>query len=393
MQLVRKRTTKTVNGVKRTTLSRYWYAECRDLNGRRYWKSTKQTDKAAAARAARSIDVAGSVPRLQKYSLAAALLELAKHKERKRVSAAELEILKQKGGRLIEHFGPGRDLNAIEPPDVDGYVDERRKAEVRPGKRLSDETIRMELKYLREAARHAKRAGRYEGDPSKLTPTVLAPRRPRVRWLTYEQFLALIGELRDDRDGRARNRAELADYVIAWCHTGARRAELFRLTAANLDRRGRRLFIAGRKGSINYQERWVPLSEAAFEVLDRRAKAVPAGAPLFKTTSSNRICRVLATACRRCGMDPVTPNDCRRSYATWHLTAGSPEREVQKFMGHSPHSPLVRKVYGQIVSTAGQAAVASFPAPPKVAQGVAQTKSASGGQTDGSADEPESESA
>jgi integrase len=149
------------------------------------------------------------------------------------------------------------------------------------------------------------------------------------------------------------------------------------LTGKDLDRAGRRLFISGKKGSIDYQERWVPLSDAAFEVLERRAAAARAGAPLFRAIPGSNLNRVLATACRRCGMDPVSPNDLRRSYVTWHLTAGSSEREVQKFVGHSPRSQLVRKVYGQIVATAGQAAVASFPAPPKpsseVSQGVSQT--------------------
>jgi integrase len=376
--------------------STYWYVECRDLNGRRSWVSTKQTDKTAATRAGRAIQLARSVPGLPKYALAAALVDLTKHKERKRVSAAELDIVKQKGGRLIEHFGPARDLHTIKPADVDGYVDARRKCEVRPGKPISDVTIGYEIKYLREAARVAKRAGRYHGDPDSLRTSVLAPAVPRSTWLTYEQFLALLTALGDESDGRARGRAELVDYVLVFCHTGTRRRELYSLTAKSLDKRGRRLFIVGRKGSADHRERWVPLSDAAFEVLTRRAAAVPAGAPLFRARPGSNLITLLRRACRRAGVPEVTPNDLRRSYVTWHLTAGTSERETQRFVGHSPRSPLVRRVYGQLIESAGQRAVAGFPAPEgasEVSQQVSQTEAGPDGQNDDSADEHAARSA
>ncbi len=350
--------------------SDYWYFEGRDLNGKRYCVSTKQKQRAAAARAGRAIELARAVPRLPRYTLSAALVALAAHKARKRVSEAERQIVRTKGGRLIAHFGPALDVHELGPTSIDGYVDARRRAEVRPGKKLSDGTIAMELRVLREALRVAKRAGHYSGDPDALRPTVLAPYKPRERWLTFEQFDALVRELQ-------KRSAHRVDYVLIWCHTGIRYGELHRLTGADLDRRGRRLFVRGKKGSREHRERWVPLSDAAFEVLDRRARAAGSvNALLFKPWLKPNVRLTLERACRRAGMPAVTPNDFRRSYVTWHLTAGTTERETQRYVGHSPKSTLVRRVYGQLAADAGRGAVAGFPAPPspsEVSQGVSQT--------------------
>lgn len=348
--------------------SRYWYVVGRDATGKRYAVSTKQTDKTAAARAARSIELARVVPGLPRYTLSSALVALAKYKRRKRVSAAELEIVKTKGGRLLEHFGPGLDVHKLVPKLIDGYVDARRQDEVRPGKTISDQTIGMELRCLLEALRVAKREGHYGGNPDALRPTVLATYKPRKRWLTHEQFAALVSELRKRSPHRV-------DYVLVWCHTGIRYSELHRLTAAELDRKGRRLFVPGKKGSVEHRERWVPLSDAAFEMLTRRARKAKGG-PLFELWLKPNVRLTLARACRRAGIEPVTPNDLRRTYVSWHLHAGTSEHEVQKYAGHSPRSTLVRTVYGQLAPDAGRKAVAGFPVPPKpvgVSQRVSQT--------------------
>lgn len=352
--------------------SPYWFVVGRDSNGKRYARSTKQTDKAAAARAGRAIELESAVPRLPKYAISEALVSLAQHKARRRVSDAEQEIVRTKGGHLIAHFGPGRDIGTLEPVDIDGYVDARRRAEVRPGKPISDSTIRMELRCLYEALRNAKRAGRYAGDVERLRSTVLAPYKPRERWLTHEQFLALLDQLGKLRRGSA-NRA---DYLLAWCHTGVRKSELLRVLPEHLDREGRRLFVDGRKGAREHRRRWVPLSDAAFEVFARRADLAGPGEPLFAPWPNSNIRRVLTNACAKIGIDPVTPNDLRRSYISWHLHAGTSELEAQRYAGHSPRSTLVRTVYGQLRPDAGQRAVSSFPAPPAppgVSQAVSQT--------------------
>jgi integrase len=358
--------------------SPYWFVVARDSNGKRYVRSTKQTSRDAAARAGRAIELEGAVPRLPRHPLSEALVALAQHKARRRVSAAETEIVRTKGGHLIAHFGPGRDIGTLEPTDIDGYVDARRRAEVRPGKNISDSTIRMELRCLYEALRNAKRAGRYSGDVDRLRSTALAAYKPRERWLPHGHFLALLEQLGKLRKGSA-NRA---DYVLAWCHTGVRKSELLRVLPEHLDRQGRRLFVDGRKGSREHRRRWVPLSDAAFAVLERRADATPVGQPLFAPWPNSNIRRVLANACAKIGIEPVTPNDLRRSYISWHLHAGTSELEAQRYAGHSPRSTLVRTVYGQLKPDAGQAAVASFPAPP-APPGVSQTVSQTGGRLRG----------
>jgi len=324
--------------------SRYWYVVGRDSEGRRYCKSTKQTDRAAAARAARAIELANAVPRLQPFALSQALVALTEHKRRKKVSAAELEIVATKGARLLEHFGPGRDCNALTAQDIDRYLDARRSDGA------ADSTIRKELGKLYEALKLGKRNGRCDVEIETLRTDALEHETPRSRWLTHDEFSALLAELPVHR----------ADYVLVWCHTGARYSELFRIEAQHIDHDGRRLWLEGHKGSQEHRERWAPLSDAAYDALCVRAELAPAG-PIFPPWPKPNVRVMLSRACRRAGIEPVTPNDLRRTYVTWHLTAGTTEREVQRYVGHSPRSTLVRRVYGQLAADSGRTAVATFP--------------------------------
>jgi integrase len=358
--------------LRRFARSPYWYAEGRDGDGKRWCESTKQTARDAAARVARRIELERAVPRLQPLALSEALDALYAHKQRKRVSAAELQIVSTKGARLLFHFGPGFNCNALDRARVDGYVDARRADGV------TDSTIGKELHKLFEALKLAGK--RWGGDIAEVRTTVLAPSTPRERWLDDHEYAALLAEVAPHR----------RDYVIAYCNTGARYSELYRIEARHLDHAGRRVWILGRKGDAEHRERWVSLSPAAYDVLAARAKARPHG-PLFAPWRNVKLNQMLQRACRRAGIAPVSANDLRRTFASWCCRHGMSERECQKFMGHSPASLLVRKVYAQLAPEAGRSVVDSFPRP-AVSQVVSQTGRHFGGQSGGSANAKPSDS-
>lgn len=344
--------------------SRYWYAEGRDSEGKRFCVSTKQVSRDAAARVARKIELERAVPGLRPLAIAQALAALVEHKRRRKVSAAEIEITTTKGARLLEHFGPGRDVQRLQPADVERYVDARR------GDGVSDATTRKEIGKLLEALRLAKRDGLYGGDPARLRPTILRPDVPRDRWLDDAEFLALHAELP----------AQRRDYLLVWCHTGVRYGELHRIEARHVDGEARRLWVVGTKGRREHRERWVPLSPSAYAVLSARAASTPTG-PLFSAWAKPNVRLTVARACRRCGIPPAGPNDFRRTFVSWHVRRGTSELEVQRYVGHSPASQLVRRVYAQLAPESGRAAVASFPGTPgQVSQTVSQTGSALPGQ-------------
>jgi hypothetical protein len=57
--------------------------------------------------------------------------------------------------------------------------------------------------------------------------------------------------------------------------------------------------------------------------------------------------RDLAAACRRAGIPVVTPNDLRRTYATWRRHHGVSTADIADLLGHKD-SPMVERVYGRM---------------------------------------------
>jgi len=343
--------------------SRYFYAVWRDSTGKRHERSTKQTDKRAAERTAGRLELEGTVPSVPAFQLKDALTLLYQHKVRKKVSDAEIQIVRAKGKRLLEHFGGSKDCNTFVAHDFDLYVDARRAGGegVRPA---GDATIKKELGKLFEAMRLGVRLSRYIGpDPKALMPTVLAADVPRDRWLDTHEYAALLREV--DREGRGGRPTDWlkSDYVITYVNVGVRYSELYKIEAKHFDRDGRRIYIAGTKTLLS--KRWVPLSEAAFAVIERRANLYPQGALFPRRWPKPNMHVSLRRACKRAGIEPVSTNDLRRTFVSWCCRYGVSEMEVQKFVGHSPASKLVRRVYGQLAPEAGRAAVARFPGVPE----------------------------
>jgi hypothetical protein len=56
--------------------------------------------------------------------------------------------------------------------------------------------------------------------------------------------------------------------------------------------------------------------------------------------------RDLAAACARAGIPPVTPNDLRRTYATWWRHHGVATHDIAALLGHRD-SRMVERVYGR----------------------------------------------
>jgi integrase len=347
--------------------SPYWFAVGRDSTGKRWTVSTKQTARDAAGRAARRIELERAVPQLQPCPLAKTLVALDDHKQRKRVSTSELEIVRTKAARLLEYFGPAFDCQQLTRAHEDGYVDARRAMGI------ADSTIAKELGKLHEALRLAKAHGKWAGEFDAIRTDVLAAAEPGERWLDDPEYLALMDHV------FPRHR----DYVLVHCHTGVRYGELYRIEGEHIDHDGRRLWVVGTKGESQYRQRWVPLSDEAYDVLCARAELHQVG-PLFPHRWLKPNMKLsLARACRRAGIAPVTANDLRRTFCSWCARRGVSERECQRFMGHSPASLLVRKVYAQLAPEAGRAAVAAFP---RLSQAVSQSEGQIAGLHGGSAD-------
>jgi len=161
----------------------------------------------------------------------------------------------------------------------------------------------------------------------------------RVRYLTFEEREKLLNgahETVESRDGRRwtvhhKPSAALRQYVLAALQTGARRAELLRLTWGDVDMKRRTVTFRKTK---NGRDRTVPMTETLREMLqtlprplDPAARVLPSYEPLALTRSFTRLVK-------RLGLTPLTFHDLRHDAASTLTMAGVSQRAIMEILGH-----------------------------------------------------------
>lgn len=151
--------------------------------------------------------------------------------------------------------------------------------------------------------------------------------KPRRRWLTYEEAMKLLDNLE----------AERAAHVAFMLGSGARLSESLRATPD--DRDGETLRVHGSKtresdGTIVITPLVRPFLDYAWEHAPRRKDR------LFRPWL--KIHRDLKAACARAGIPACTPNDLRRTFATWHHQAGVAPWMIGKLLRHGLHDGRAR---------------------------------------------------
>ena len=351
-------------------------------------------------------------------SLAAILVALVQWQKHNKNRPDTIDYTQKKAAWLLDFFDPAKDADSFSPADIERYAKKRRgdvvhggfapkpirnlqqklkdardelakgksmrraaravsiplhrlrlELEPRPTRLISDATIKKEVDVLIQALRLAKKNGGYHGDHKVLRFEARELPDPRERALTQPEYAKLNLAIRQDR----------RIWLRIFLRTGCRYGELHRITAADIDHEHIRVRLHAYKGRKNRKQlpRFVPLAKDAYEALSGLAEETPTG-PLFphlagcplinpKKRKPNReptcTCqsdfhRILRIACKHAGIVTVTPNDLRRTYASWMARAGVPEHILKKFMGHSGTSQMLIQVYLQLQADEGQDAVA-----------------------------------
>ncbi|MDH5673703.1 MAG: site-specific integrase [Myxococcales bacterium] len=188
---------------------------------------------------------------------------------------------------------------------------------------------------------------KYEGRASEIIPEgICGTYTPRERALSHPEYLALYSALPPLR----------RPYLRAFCGLGVRDSELYRILPEHVDSDAKVVLVPGTK--TEGAHRVLPPNAELMKLLCERADARDPGEPLFEPWTNVR--RDLAAACERAGIDRVTPNDLRRSFASWQAEQGVPELVTAALMGHSS-SKMVRKVYARIGDQAKRDALAKLP--------------------------------
>lgn len=206
-------------------------------------------------------------------------------------------------------------------------------------------SIHKELVVLRGAIASARQRGRFHGSPD-VVPRFSAGYSPRTTYLTPDQFARLadeLAQLRPNLKPRPRARAiERRNNRLLYClliaYASPRRAELEALRWENVDLARDRIRVP--KGKT------VARTIAIHPTLRPWLEQLHAGSGPVVTPWAN-VGRDLPAACARAGVPRVTPNDLRRTFASWLVQAGTPLIVVSRLLGHGS-TRMVDLVYGQL---------------------------------------------
>jgi len=252
-----------------------------------------------------------------------------------------LRMYATKGGHGLRLLGD-RDTNTLQLDDVQEYINARLAEGAEP------ETVRKELSVLRKALTLAHARNLMRADPRLCFPDFRAHSKTRDRYLTEAEFGSLLSALSPSRQL----------WVTMAVYTGTRFSELEALRwEEHIALESRWIQIPGTKTAEAWRK--VPIAEPLAEVLSRHWQ--PTG-PVVAPWCNVR--RDLAVACKAARIRPVTPNDLRRTFASWLKQAGVDSMVVAKLLGHTT-SRMVELVYAHLHDPSKIEAVGTLPAMPE----------------------------
>lgn len=240
--------------------------------------------------------------------------------ERGKMSTHTAEMYRQKAGNLVRIIGASWRLADVSESTFASYADQRRAEGV------SESTLYKEWVTFSGIMRQAWRAQRYGRDPRSLKPAHFGPEYvPRATALTWEQVRKLLEVAPGER-------ASAIAFALA---TGARRGEVFRAQAEDVDRKAWTVRIRGTKTEAS--ARVVPVPRPMRRLLEIVELPV---APWENAR------RDLARYADAAGIPHVTWNDLRRTFASLLVQAGVAPHLVAKLLGHTT-TAMVDRVYGR----------------------------------------------
>jgi integrase len=325
--------------VKRGRVWHGWFYE----DGQRVFRSTRCRDRAAAEAVVRqwerdAADPAHAAARTATVTMALQrLLALDEEEVRAgRRSPDTVDFHRTKAGHLVRIFETSEKgehvdflLERLRAADVDGYISRRRR------EGAADTTISKELVVLRKSLRLAIRAGIWRGRVEEVIPVAFSPGyEPRRRALAADELAKLLGQLTGDRAARV---AFIVATSACWRETELARREDVAAGLATVLLRGTK-----RKTRFRTVPIVSPAQRSLLEYAIEHAKGH--GDSLFQSWRNVR--RDLAEACTRAKIERCSPNDLRRTFASWQVEAGVPLFPIAQAMGHKD-TRMLERVYGR----------------------------------------------
>lgn len=252
-------------------------------------------------------------------------------------SNSTIKCYEQKAGHLVRLLGK-IELCVMKVDDVQKYCMTRLE------EGAARETVRKELVVLRSTLSLARDRGMLTRDPDALIPKFRAAYQPKRRWLSDAETVELLRNLPEERKS----------WVLLAVFTGGRLSELESLKWGDLNFAKGQIHIRGTKTARS--DRFIPMDPELAELL--RPLRGEADQPVAGKWSNVR--RDLRKACEKAKIEPVSPNDLRRTFASWLKQAGRDSLAVGKLLGHTS-SRMVELVYAHLDQKALQQAMEALP--------------------------------
>jgi integrase len=240
----------------------------------------------------------------------------------------------------LTDFFEGNSVADVMPQTCGRYVEERCRSNSETDKRgRSVGTVRRELGVLRAAINYAFRNGRITRPVAVDLPD--RP-EPRDRWLTRSEAARLVKAARTPQA-----RFYLPLFTLIAIYTGRRKEAILSLRwpQVDLERRTINFELAGRKRT-NKRRGIVPIPPRLLPHLERaKRRGTEMGYVLHVNGARlGDIKKGFATACKRAGLQGVTPHTLRHTCATWLMQKGTDPWQAAGFLSMSMDT--LQRVYG-----------------------------------------------
>jgi integrase len=233
-------------------------------------------------------------------------------------------------------FWEGRTVSEVTKETCRSYVRNRG---------LSDGTTRRELGVLRAAIHYGHGEGRITRPVVVHLPE--SP-EPRDRWLTRSEAARLLhAALREPRV-----RLHLPLFIVIGLYTGQRKQAILSLRWTQVDlQRGRIDFNTPGERRTNKRRSHIPIPA---KLLVHLRHARRRGSELGFVVNENGhplgdIKRGFASACRRAGIEDVSPHSLRHTCATWLMQRGVKTWHAAGFLQMTQET--LERVYGHTIRT------------------------------------------
>ncbi len=286
--------------------------------------TTNCTDRKAAEKRANELEREAVDPAYAAASKATTLEACSEYlasRQRRGRAEGTIGFYRTKLGHLLRLF-PQR-LADVDAGTCEQFIERRLK------EGAAQTTVKKEIRAIGSMLRHARRQGLYLRDVEAVMPELDETYTPRTRALTPWELVGLANAL-------PRSRAAHVVFIVC---TGARWSESVRARFGDVD--GSMVLLRGTKTKAAL--RTVPVPPTMRVALGWALANAPAD--LFASWTNVR--RDLHQACEAIGIAPVTPNDLRRTFATWLRQSGVTPDIIGAALGHTT-SRMAEVVYGRI---------------------------------------------